>query len=109
MSDTNKDDYEGSRSWRDGILEASHYWTTSSHYWTTLDGRRLLPREMTTEHLRNILNMVMLRYQVRLLCAAARGNKHCLVLASSPENMRQTLLQRPILQEIENELVRRGM
>lgn len=99
MSGTNKDDYE----WADQAVRP--------RYWVTQDGRRLLPREMTTEHLRNILQMSIRNYQLTVLCGGVTMNsEHWLQVASSPEHMRLNCIdKRPVLRDIENELLTRGI
>lgn len=86
----------------------------AERYWQTKDGRRLMPREMTTEHLGNILSMAMRNYQIALLCLALSKPKpkslrrERVKVASSPEQMRGRLIMRqPILADIEAELLRR--
>lgn len=103
---------------RDMELEARTVTITHKpRYWKTQDGRRVLPRELDTTHLKNILNMVIRNHQVQVLCNAvasyAKGYTNTgewqATHAADPRAMREHLIaDRPVLLDIEAELIRRG-
>lgn len=104
MSHTGKEEHEHI---------AAHRALNQVRYWETQDGRRLLPREMTTEHLHNILRMSIRNYQLKAFCRAANPDnaigKTWLRIACSTETMRAVCFAiRPILRDIEAELLHRS-
>lgn len=79
-------------------------------YWRDADGKDWRPCDMTTEHLKSVLDFVMRKYQIKLLLLAIKmGRKDVYEIAIDPFHMRELLLlRRPVLAAIEHEFIRRG-
>lgn len=79
-------------------------------YWRDANGKDWRPCDMTTGHLKSVLDFVMRKYQIKLLLLAIKlGRKDVYDIAIDPVRMRSILLVgRPVLVGIEQEVIRRG-